>query len=459
MSFNRQKLPVDRFTLSFEPALEKKFQTDYFKSSVGLMRLSFILGFIYYTLFAILDIIALPEVMYALFMVRFAFVCPVILIVFVLSYRDDFARWWQFAAGLTSTVAGVGIVIMTILTPSLGRINYYPGAMLVLFYCYMLIKLRFIWATVSGWIIFTAYVLSIILFPGLNFKIQAINMFFLASANILGMFGGYALEYYTRKEFYFRAELNLERDKIKNINENLEMKIEEKTRVLQNDIVIRKSAEKQLHTKLEENKLLLRELYHRTKNNMQVIASMLKMQMRKTESKTQQKSYKEIVNKIYSMSLVHQKLYQKKNLSKINLKEYIEDFAEHLIKDYPDVSNRIELKFNINEVETSIDYAIPLGLVITELITNSLKHAFQERDSGEIRIFVDRLNEEILELSISDNGVGVPVDSDLKRSNSLGLKNVVNIIEYQLQGKISVEIKQGITWKIVVNDNTYKKRF
>ena len=226
-------MKLNWLTLAFPGELEGKFLEDYYRSSIGLMRLSFILGFIYYGSFSFLDMAVFEEVTSDLALVRFLVVCPVILIIFGLSFTGGFRKWWQAGGALTTMVSGAGIVVMTVITPSLGRINYYPGIMLVLFYCYMLIRLRFIWATLTGWVIFIVYIASVILYPGVPSEVVMINVVFIASANILGMFGGYALEYYARKDFFSRFLLDRERSKVERANLELEKKVKEKTKQLQ----------------------------------------------------------------------------------------------------------------------------------------------------------------------------------------------------------------------------------
>ncbi|MBS3742421.1 MAG: PAS domain-containing protein [Candidatus Cloacimonetes bacterium] len=233
-------------TLSFEGELENKFREDYFSTSIWLLRISFILGIFYYTTFFFLDMAVLPEFLTELMIIRFLFVCPVILVIFFCSFTKNFYKWWQLGASIATVVAGLGIVVMTTIPNQLARSSYYTGIILVFIYGYMLIRLRFIWSTISCWLILIAYILSVIYYPGLDPKNGYVNIFFLISANILGMFGGYALEYYTRKKFYFRHLLNKERKKVKEANLELEAKVEEKTVELKKDILRRKIIEDEL---------------------------------------------------------------------------------------------------------------------------------------------------------------------------------------------------------------------
>lgn len=258
-------------TLKFRGGLEQEFREDYFKSSIGLLRLSFLLGMLYYSLFGFLDVNVMPEMVPQLFRIRFFLVVPCILILLLLSFTRSFYRWWQLAAGIGAVISGLGIVIMTTLPHELARHNYYVGMLLVLIYCYLLIRLRFIGATISGWIIFVFYFSSNIFFSGENSSVLTINYFFLLSANILGMFGGYVLEYFTRKEFYHRQLLKKEQKKVKNTNEYLEEKVKEKTQALQKDIEKRKQTEKKL-TKLKN--YLQEEVNEKTKELHERIADL-----------------------------------------------------------------------------------------------------------------------------------------------------------------------------------------
>jgi len=253
MSEHYPKMDFNPLTLRFPGKLEEKFRLDYFKSSIGLLRISFILGMLYYIIFFFLDRVVLPEFITELVIIRILFVCPVIFAVFLLSFTKKFYKWWQLGASVATVTAGLGIVLMTIVLPELGRESYYTGIILVMIYGYMLIRLRFIWASLSCWLILLSYLFSVIYYPGIDPNIAYVNVFFLFSANILGMFGGYALEYYTRKEFYFRYLLQQEREKVEKANTQLEAKVEEKTEELQMDIRRRKIIEQELRE--SENKL------------------------------------------------------------------------------------------------------------------------------------------------------------------------------------------------------------
>ncbi|MFW6129173.1 MAG: PAS domain S-box protein [Candidatus Aminicenantaceae bacterium] len=224
------------------------------------------------------------------------------------------------------------------------------------------------------------------------------------------------------------------------------------------DITERKKAEKQIKNNLREKNLLLRELYHRTKNNMQVIISMLNIAAHKTKRRATKEAFKDIVNKIFSMSLVHHKLYEAQDLSQINLKDYIEDFSRHLVRSYRKPKEDISLKMDLQDIYVSIDTAIPLGLVFSELISNVFKHAFPERKKGGIFIGLKQSKEGVITVELADNGVGVAPEIDLRKTKHMGLQNVFNLIESQVGGKVSYEVKNGLKWKISIKIDLDKKR-
>lgn len=220
---------MDYMPLSFRGDLETQFLEDYYQSSIGLLRLSILLGMVFYGAFFLLDLLVLPELVWQLAAIRFFLVIPIVFLIFVFSFSDHFQNWWQLAASIATVVSGIGIILMTTLPAEVARASYYGGIFLVLMYCYMLIRLRFIWATLSGWTIVILYALSLVMMPGLNNQIISPNLFFVVSANILGMFGGYALEFYTRKDFYNRNLQDEERRKGEQENALLEDRAEEQT--------------------------------------------------------------------------------------------------------------------------------------------------------------------------------------------------------------------------------------
>ncbi len=236
---------------------------------------------------------------------------------------------------------------------------------------------------------------------------------------------------------------------------------------LKAEITERKRAEEQIKKDLKIKTALLQELYHRTKNNMQLIASMLKMQSRSIENRSLagissidflHDSFDAIINRIKAMSMVHQKLYQAEDLSRINLKEYIKDLVNYLMMSYHIRSETISVNLELEDVLVLIDSAIPMSLVLNELISNVFKHAFLNNAKGElsIRLFKDKID--FINIQLSDNGIGIPKDIELKNVNTIGLQTVFNLIQQQLNGQIRYDTEKGLKWHFKFKDNLHEVR-
>jgi PAS domain S-box-containing protein len=214
------------------------------------------------------------------------------------------------------------------------------------------------------------------------------------------------------------------------------------------DITERKRAEEQIMQSLNEKEILLREIHHRVKNNLQIVSSLLAHQSQYTQDKNVIDTLTESQNRIMSMSLVHEKLYQSKNLAKIDINDYINDLICNIVQTYEVNGSKITLKMNIENIPLNIDFAIPCGLIINELITNSLKYAFSDRREGEVKVAFRSIDENMLELEVSDNGIGIPKDLDFRKTESLGLHLVTTLAENQLHGEINLNRSKGTEFKI-----------
>jgi PAS domain S-box-containing protein len=209
------------------------------------------------------------------------------------------------------------------------------------------------------------------------------------------------------------------------------------------DITERKRVEEQIEASLKEKEMLLREIHHRVKNNMQVISSLLWLQSGYIKDKKYLDMFRDSQNRIISMSLIHEKLYRSKDLAKIEFDEYIRDLVNGLFQSHGVKTGTIELKINVDNVSLGILHAIPCGLLINELITNSLKYAFPDDRKGKISVSLHLNNENMVELKVSDNGVGIPSDVDFRKTESLGLRLVTILVEGQLKGKIDLDRSRG----------------
>jgi PAS domain S-box-containing protein len=214
------------------------------------------------------------------------------------------------------------------------------------------------------------------------------------------------------------------------------------------DVSERKGAENQLKTALAEKEALLRELYHRTKNNMQMISSMLSLQTDYIDNIQIMDIFKDMENRIRSMALVHQLLYQSRNLSSIDLAEYLNELIGLLLQSYNAHPDLIKITLKAEPITVLIDTAIPCGLIINELVSNSLKYAFPNNRPGEILISVTRPTDNEIMLEISDNGIGAPPGFDPHSQGKLGMQIVIALSEQQLGGKVTLEFEHGFFYQI-----------
>ena len=211
------------------------------------------------------------------------------------------------------------------------------------------------------------------------------------------------------------------------------------------DITELKNAYDRLRHSLTEKEILLKEVYHRIKNNMQVISSLLNIQSQSVTEPTAIELFRETQNRVRIMQLIHEKLYKSQDLSKIDFSLYIRDLTDQLRRAYP-VSKNIELTINSEGIFLGVDRAIPCGLIINELISNAYKYAFTDGQKGNIYIELT-VQEDKLCLIVSDNGIGIPETIDFRESDSLGMI-LVSTLSDQLEGTVEIDRTAGTKFTI-----------
>lgn len=217
---------------------------------------------------------------------------------------------------------------------------------------------------------------------------------------------------------------------------------------VQNELAERKRTEEQLKQSLKEKEVLLKEIHHRVKNNLQVISSVLRLQADYIKDEKVLTLFRDSQNRIRSMALIHEKLYRSNNLLKINLDEYIRDLSTNLIRSYTASFQVATLRASAEGLWLNIDTAIPCGLIINELVSNCLKHAFPTASQeNEVCINITSTDDDKLVLTVHDNGVGFPADLDFRNTESLGLE-LVCIFTEQLEGNIELDKSNGTTFTI-----------
>lgn len=224
------------------------------------------------------------------------------------------------------------------------------------------------------------------------------------------------------------------------------------------DITERKKAEDTLMTSLREKEVLLKEIHHRVKNNLLVVSNLLEFQSDMFTEPGLIKVLDDSRNRIYSMALIHEKLYRSTNLEKINFGDYLEDLIDNLFESYNIQAGRIEFQLDIEPVSLNIETAQPCGLIVNELVSNTLKHAFPNGRSGIVYLGLHQNQEDKIILTVGDNGIGFPAGVDFRNVESLGMELVCTLTE-QLEGTITLNLENGTLFTVSFSELQYRHRF
>jgi two-component sensor histidine kinase len=208
---------------------------------------------------------------------------------------------------------------------------------------------------------------------------------------------------------------------------------------------------------LREKEILLREIHHRVKNNMQILTSLLRLQTRQADSQELREVLQESEARIRSMGLLHEKLYQSESVSVINMHGYLRTLTGELIRVNTPQGARREVKINVHGVDLGLDTALPCGLIITELVTNALKYAFPGRPEGIIYVSLGTTSEGNYQMVVWDNGIGMNQDFDISKATSLGMR-LVKMLTDQLNGKLDVDCSQGTRVMVTFRESQYEMR-
>ena len=223
------------------------------------------------------------------------------------------------------------------------------------------------------------------------------------------------------------------------------------------DITERKRADEALRASLREKEVLLREIHHRVRNNMQVISSLLNLQVERVRDGAVKKILKESQNRIRSIALVHERLYNSADLARVDFSGYIPMLYGHLGHVLGIQAERIKESYQLEVVSLGVDLAIPCGLILTELISNSMTHAFPGGRKGTIRIELGRDPDGSIRLVVADDGVGLPQDLDFRKTESLGLQ-IVNMLAEQIHAQVELWTKGGTRFTLTFGDSQGQKR-
>ena len=228
--------------------------------------------------------------------------------------------------------------------------------------------------------------------------------------------------------------------------------------VILSDVTRRKQAEEQIKSSLKEKEVLLQEIHHRVKNNMQIISSLLKLQASNVGDEQAADALMEFRGRVQAMAIVHETLYGSDTLVSIDLKDYISKLANEIFQTYKTSMGRVKLKVDAEDIKLGIEQATPLGLITNELVTNSLKYAFPENRSGEIVIRIRAVEQDSIEFVFSDNDIGIPEALDWRNTDSLGLRLVIILAEDQLDGTVSLDRRKGTHFTVRFRHEENKQR-
>jgi len=229
---NSMEMKLSALTLSFagkDAALEPVFIEEYYQYCLKQVRLAMLAAIFFYSIFGLLDAVLVPEKKNILWMIRYAVVCPYIFFMFLFSYFPRFLKNLQIWLFSCIVVAGTGITVMIVLAPPPATFSYYTGLILIFMFGYTFLRIKFIWATAAGWVIVLLYEFAAMFLSNTPVPILINNNFFFISANLIGMFAGYSIEYYARRDFYMARLLAKEREKVRRINRELENRVRQRT--------------------------------------------------------------------------------------------------------------------------------------------------------------------------------------------------------------------------------------
>ena len=217
---------------------------------------------------------------------------------------------------------------------------------------------------------------------------------------------------------------------------------------LHQDITKRKQVDEQINESLKEKAVLLKEIHHRVKNNLQIISSLIDMRIMRTNNKQTINVFEDIRSKIRTMALIHTQLYRSERFDRINMGSHAQELVNFLMQVYARSGVSITSIVEHSDVYLSITQAVPCALVLNELVSNAFKHAFKKGQKGTIEVSLKRKGHNKVFLQVKDNGIGIPEEIDMLKTNTLGFKLVRNTVQHQLMGKIHIE--QGVGTSIFI---------
>ncbi|MBF0515947.1 MAG: response regulator [Nitrospirae bacterium] len=247
-------------------------------------------------------------------------------------------------------------------------------------------------------------------------------------------------------------------EELRSYRDHLEELVQTRTQELQKEIVQRTNAQQLAMRSLKDKEVLLREIHHRVKNNLQIVSSLLDLQTKYIKDTETKEMFKDSQNRLKTMALLHEKLYQSDNMAEIDFAKYLTNLLDHLYRSYCVDSSRVLMNTDIQNATIGLDTAVPCGLIINELVSNSLKHAFKDGNRGSLSVSLHKSDDGQFTLTVSDTGIGFQAEIDLKNSKSLGLRLVNALVVDQLEGTLEYDSNNGASFWITFKELKYGTR-
>ena len=452
-------MTFNRITLAFPKQKEIAFLKKYFSDSIMQFRLAFVLVTILYAVFGYLDVKIVPEYAQLFQAIRFYFVVPILSIVFLLSFTRFFEKIWQMLLLICFIVSGTGISIMTVLKPD--NYSYYAGMMLIFSAGYFFIKLRFFLATIAGWITLLIFNLGAILYTNAENILLLNNNFFFISANLIGMFAAYNIEYYARRDFHLNLELDLQKASVEEVNKNLEQIVEERTKEL---LEAKNKAEQSEKLK----SAFLANMSHEIRTPMSGVLGFAKLLKKPDLTAEKQQEYLRhieksgarmlnIINDIVDISKIESGQIQ------IVIKEW--NINRKIEEIYAFFKHEVEAK----GIQFSIKNSLPAEKTIIKtdddkiyaILTNLVKNAIKFTEHGSIELgcelatnpeIADQNRNSEIQFFVSDTGIGIPKDRQQAIFDRFIQADIADKQAYQGAGlglsisKAYVELLGGKIW-------------
>lgn len=446
----------NKITLAFSEADEHLFLKKYLFDSIFQFRVAFILCIILYGAFGFLDSRVIPEYETTFHAIRFLFVIPILLIVFLLSFTSLFQKVWQMLLLISFIAGGFGISIMTMFAPD--NYAYYAGMMLVFSAGYFFIKLRFFYATIAGWSILIIYNIGAIYYTHTPDDLLINNNFFFISANLIGMFAAYNIEYYTRRNFFLSQRLESERLLVLDANKNLEITVEERTKEL---LKAKEQAEESDRLK----SAFLANMSHEIRTPMNGILGFAELLKEPGLSGEEQQNYIEVIKKsgVRMLNIINDIVDISKieaGLMKLNMQESnVNEQIQYLYTFFKPEVDAKGMRLSINTPLPTEEAVLKTDREkVFAILTNLVKNAIKYSNKGTIEFGYNK-RDKYLEFYVKDTGIGIPNDKQhviferfmqadiptewTQQGAGLGLSITKAYLE-MLGGKIRVESQEGV---------------